>query len=1203
MNRDRLALHLPPAPLRAARPACSVICPSPAGWASYPISGGGLPLGAVALAAALHPYLAQDALSFSVLDPNGDFTTRVTTTDGALPLDGLADALWSRRRPFEAEDVMIGSTGQAGTLLRLDLSQVEPILHMAEGVVDDVTGNVLAGRLGAALEHLMRGSHQSLDTLAPSPIECTLFDRWRGAPPFYPLRSVDEYIIEGARAQPNLPAVRCGDRALTYRQLLGSAAAMARHLRDRGVSQGDIIPVCLPRSLELVTSLLGIIMAGAAYCAIPPTWPAERVQDIVTDLQAQLLVTDDRLIAERHHLEPVQATSDIAGATEEQIPERNRDLDAPFSVYYTSGSTGRPKGALSTHRAVLRTLLAPRHPCSEPPLHMLSATPLPWDVFTLELWFPLLHHGCCHLIDDAHLTSATLRRQIDAGVNTAWITSSLFNVFVDEDLDAFRGLRQVLTGGERLSPTHVRHFLTHHPDIDLVNGYGPVEASVFLTTHAIEMDDCAAPQGIPVGRPLPATEIIVLRRTADGELLRAALGEVGEIAAAGDGLSPGYMGMGAYQNDERFLLLSLDTEPPLRVYLTGDLGAWRNDGVLTYAGRADRQIKVRGHRVEPGEIEVVALQSPLIRQCLVYPQTDANGRVHGLAAYVVPAVDHFDRNDLFDFLAERLPEYLVPEHVVPLAALPLGAAGKIDPQALPPVGPHTRRHRSSSRIAGDDLRAEAAVVADHVADILGLPAVSSDDDLIALGLDSLGAIRLVARLVQHYGVAPTVVDILTEATPAGVAALIERERLRQNGADSAVAGTEIPLSDTQLQLWLDDLVRPEHRLANLVFLGYRFEGQVDGAKLMDAIRRVVGRHDALRTGIHEDDDGLPVGVDLDVDIALHRISVPSLRERLTDAEISDLAHGYASRVDLAAGPLCVAHLQAAGNETVLVLVVHHACFDGHSEDIFAREVSAAYSGGALPDAPSYRAYAARRAPRPATLDGWVERLRLIRDVSWPDVTTPTSGVGYGQLDVLLNAEDHRRLIETARTRRLTPFTIGLAAFGAAVRTVTGTPRFGIAVPSAGRPEGAWLDAIGHFVRTVVVPWDVDSYGVDAIVAMASTVREALSYQYVPLGDLLRAVGRHKDERSPLFQIQFAWQNTPAAAWDLAGVHATAVDIVPTVPQFEVTLEFWPHRGHGLPGRLEYDPVWVADATVTRLHNSFRDHLSQLMEQTTCNMEP
>ncbi|WP_158574120.1 AMP-binding protein [Streptomyces triticagri] len=498
---------------------------------------------------------------------------------------------------------------------------------------------------------------------------------------------IHEAVAAHAARTPDAPAVSQGRLRLTYGELDRAAEVFAAELRRRGAGPGTLVPVAVERSPLLVAVLLGVLKCGAGYAALDPSWPEQRLRTVVAALDPPVAV--GRALEPGRVWEPGPLRVHSAG---EEVPharvghenssharveqerveqESNRhapvDPSATAAVFFTSGTSGAPKGVLSPHRATTRLFAGPdRIAGLGPGRVMAQAAPVAWDAFTLEVWGALTSGAACAMSESGSLLPDDLRDLVSgAGVDTLWITSSLFNLFMDEDPDAFAGLTHVLTGGEVLSPAHVRAFLRRHPHTALINGYGPVESCVFATTHRITAADCDRPDGIPVGTPVPHTGVHLVD---------------GEIWVSGEGLAAGYLSL-PEATAERFTTLTVDGRPT-RAYRTGDRGFLDADGVLHFRGRTDRQVKIAGHRVEPAETEAAARQVPGLRDCAVVP---VNGRLE--LYYTTRPERPVTAATVRRALRTALPRHLVPHTVHALPALPVTANGKTDRDAL------TRRSR------------------------------------------------------------------------------------------------------------------------------------------------------------------------------------------------------------------------------------------------------------------------------------------------------------------------------------------------------------------------------------------------------------------------------------------------------------------------------------------------------------------------------
>ncbi|NBE51173.1 AMP-binding protein, partial [Streptomyces boluensis] len=455
-------------------------------------------------------------------------------------------------------------------------------------------------------------------------------------------RLIHTAVARHAARTPDAPALLQGDRRLTYRELDRAADAYAAELRKLGVGPGTLVPVALDRTPQLVAVLLGVLKCGAAYAALDLAWPEERLRTVVAALAPPVGVGEaltgcgipvwtpgateaQGIPGTPSTREPSRTPAAPETPTTDQPPTSSNTT--PATIFFTSGTTGTPKGVISPHRATTRLF---------PPggslvglgagRVMVQAAPVAWDAFTLEVWGPLLSGAACAMSTSRTLLPEELRELIARhGADTLWITSSLLNLFVDEDPDCFAGLTHVLTGGEVLSPAHIRALLRRHPDTAVFNGYGPVESCVFATLHRITPADCDRPDGIPLGTPVPDTGVHLVD---------------GEIWVSGDGLADGYLGLPEATAESFTELPRATAEHPtaahptdldrVRAYRTGDLGHRGPDGLLYFRGRTDRQVKVAGHRVEPGETEAVARRVPGVRDCAVLAVDDR------LALYYTP---------------------------------------------------------------------------------------------------------------------------------------------------------------------------------------------------------------------------------------------------------------------------------------------------------------------------------------------------------------------------------------------------------------------------------------------------------------------------------------------------------------------------------------------------------------------------------------
>jgi amino acid adenylation domain-containing protein len=565
---------------------------------------------------------------------------------------------------------------------------------------------------------------------------------------------------EAARRFPNKRAVVSGAAVLTYAELEARANRLAQHLVALGVKPDDRVALSLPRSIDSVVAVLAILKAGGAYMPLEASWPQERLLFLLQDAKVPVVITSNEL---RSRLPPYASSvvlidDPAIAARPATAPAVKVTAENLAYVMYTSGSTGTPKGVEVVHRAINRLVLEIRYCTLGPDEVLLHAAPLAFDASTLELWGALLHGGTVAVYTDQIPTAAGLKRVArEHGVTTMWLTAALFNTVIDEDPKALEGVKQILTGGEALSPGHIRRAYKALPGTQLINGYGPTETTTFAVCHFIPRDVPEGATSIPIGKPIRDTQLFVV----DEQRRLVAPGEVGELYIAGDGLARGYLNRPEL-TAERFVTIFGQ-----RAYRTGDLVKWLPDGTVDYVGRIDTQVKIRGYRIELGEIEAGLARHWSVKACAVLAIDDGTGSKR-LVAYVVPSGDAKPKaTELAAHLKASLPEYMVPATYVWLDALPVTENGKLDRRALP--APTTERPALANDFVAAQGREEEALCA-LWSQLLHVSAVGATDNFFALGGNSLLAVRMAARLKELLGREVPVLQVFEHPTVRGLVA-------------------------------------------------------------------------------------------------------------------------------------------------------------------------------------------------------------------------------------------------------------------------------------------------------------------------------------------------------------------------------------------------------------------------------------------------
>ncbi|WP_033439095.1 non-ribosomal peptide synthetase [Saccharothrix sp. NRRL B-16314] len=587
-----------------------------------------------------------------------------------------------------------------------------------------------------------------------------------------PEACITDLVAEQVASRPDAVAVECGESSLTYRELDARANQLAWLLREHGVGPDTPVAVCLDHGLDVVTTLLGVLKAGGCYLPLEPKHPDRRIALTLDDADVGVVLTRPGL-AHRFQGRPgatvleVDPTWSLVADRPTTAPDVPLSPDNLAYINFTSGSTGTPKGVLTTHRGVVRLVSDPNYTRLDADQVLLLYGTLAFDAATLELWGALCTGARVAVCASPEPTAAELEQVlVDHGVTVLWMTSGLFNTLVDVRPEALSGLRHLLVGGEALSPPHVRKAL--ELGVPVGNGYGPTEATVFTSVHRrISPVETAGP--IPIGLPVQHTDVVVV----DHDLNPAPFGVPGELLVGGAGLARGYQGRPDL-TAERFVPDPTGRRPGARLYRTGDIVRQDPDHTLHYVGRLDHQVKVRGFRVELGEVEAAIRELPGVRDAAASAHRGTDGVTH-LVGHVVldddaPDDAPDDVTSLGDLLRARVPDFLVPSLWTRLAALPLNRSGKVDRAALPSP---TSTATTPNRVFKAPRTQAERTVAQLWAEVFDLPRVARDDDFFALGGHSLLILRIIAMLQERHGIEVTVRSFLEHRTVEALAQAID----------------------------------------------------------------------------------------------------------------------------------------------------------------------------------------------------------------------------------------------------------------------------------------------------------------------------------------------------------------------------------------------------------------------------------------------
>ncbi len=881
-------------------------------------------------------------------------------------------------------------------------------------------------------------------------------------------------------------------RSLSYEALNRLSDAWAARLIREGVVPGTVVVLLGRRTMEMVIGILAILKAGGIYMPVDADYPAMRKNYLLTDSNAAFMVSTIPAGEPVPSIEPALPTLRLSI---ESPPSLNQAppmpqppaAETPAYIMYTSGSTGMPKGVLVTHRNVIRLVQnADYVPLNEETRILQTGAPV-FDATTFEIWGALLNGGQLALVPkevllDAHRLGAALKQ---FSINTIFFSTALFNRLTQQDVEIYAPLRYLLVGGDVLSPRTINAVRHRHPDVKVINCYGPTENTTFSTSHPIEMD---YPHTIPLGGPITNSTAYIV---GPGDRLQP-IGVWGELLLGGDGVATGYLNRPELTS-EKFVTLASGQGPEGVMYRSGDVARWLPDGSLEFRGRTDFQVKIRGFRVEPDEIQNHLEGHEKIKEAVVIPR--GQGAERYLCAYLVPYETQTEPQpsglevELREYLSQRLPEYMVPSHFLALGSLPLTSNGKLDRGALPK--PETSGTGHSYKPPENESQLKLAAIWEEE---LEISPIGIEDNFFDIGGHSLKAIGVVNKIHKVFETQVSIKDIFQHPTVAGLSRLIG-----ESTASAFKAIEKQPdkpyheLSYAQKRLWYLSKTQPGSTLFNMPAV-MTLKEKVNEETFRRVLEQLIQRHESLRTGIKEIDKQ-PVLEITPADLNLLDIQVEDLTQ-LDDTQLAQRRAGLsleesAHTFDLEQGSLFKARLVKCREDLYdCVFNMHHIISDGASLEILKQEFKVLYE--------AYKQDVPHQLP-PLELQykdysAWQNRLLKDEDEIkkarkfWKDQFSgnmpvlslpfdfspgPSNTKGSAAFRFVIPQQLTGRLRGMAAQQRASLFMVLLAGFNLLLSEISGQKDILIAIPAAARQHEALRNIIGMFVNTILLRNQID----------------------------------------------------------------------------------------------------------------------------------
>ncbi|MGN0448086.1 MAG: amino acid adenylation domain-containing protein, partial [Acutalibacteraceae bacterium] len=897
--------------------------------------------------------------------------------------------------------------------------------------------------------------------------------------PYPQTKCIHELFEEQAEKTPDKTAVIARDKTLTYKQLNEQANRIAHSLTEKGVCVGDIVGFKLPRRSYLLSTVLGILKTGAAYLPVDPEHPQDRIEYMLKDSKAKLCITEE-------NIEELLSCSKTENLNISVSPD-----DICYCIY-TSGSTGMPKSTLLSHKNavnyvskndknVLGGVIKEKH------RSILSVTTVGFDIFVTESLLPLVNGLEIVLADEneskiqAKLSCLIKNNPVDVIQTTPTKMKSL--ILDKTQLDFLKTFSVIILGGETLDRALVKE-LKQHTNAKIYNIYGPAETTVWVTNAEITDED-----DITIGKPMANTQIYIL----DKYMKPTPIGVTGELCIAGDGVGQGYL------NNEELTKEKFINNPfgEGKLYKTGDLAYWREDGNIVYVGRNDFQVKIRGLRIELGEIESVLCDVDKISQSAVVVRENSENRQLICAFYTG---EEIDAKEIRNIIGEKLPKYMLPHIFTHLDEMPLTVSGKIDRNALPEID--LESISTETEYVAPSTEKEKLLV-EAVETVLKAEKVSLLDNFFDLGGDSLKSIELTSVL-ERKGYT---VNIKSIFAAKDIEALAKELSLNEKTETKSEYDSVLPATAAQMRVYTQQMLAP---LSTLYNVNYAFKtDKVNKEKLEKAVNSLIERHESLRTHFENRDGIIYQVIDETAETKV---------EKLKDV------NSFVKAFDLGKSPL----IHVGCNDDTVVIDMHHIAVDGETMPVLFSEFNELYMERPLENTVQYGEFAVQQNDFEASEKYWLDVfskdipvLELPTDYQRGAVQSFNGSMHYKFIEKQL----HQKIEEKCKQRGITPFVYYMACFSVLLSKLSGNEDIVIGTPISGRTS-KFLNTVGMFVNTVALR--SKPFGDKTFRQLTEDIKEAsiaaIDNQNYPFNQLVKKLGIDEKGRNPLYDVMLAYQS-------------------------------------------------------------------------------
>ncbi|MCR8843450.1 amino acid adenylation domain-containing protein [Paenibacillus sp. SC116] len=1039
--------------------------------------------------------------------------------------------------------------------------------------------------------------------------------------PFHP------FIEAQAAKTPEHIAVVYKETKLTYRELDSAANRLARTLMAAGIGRESLVGILAERSAEMVVAILAVWKTGGAYVPIDPDYPEDRIEFMLQDSGAKVLLSQSWLADHFAFMTQTSETStsiifiddeNVYDCDDSALPMRNEGHDLAY-VIYTSGTTGRPKGVMIEHRSLVNTAYGYRreYRLNEFPVRLLQLASFSFDVSIGDIARALFNGGTMVIcpkddrVDPARLYDWILEYEITLFESTPALIIPFMNHIAASGLE-LPSMKLLITSSDACSVRDYRILQQQFGStMRIINSYGVTEAAIDTSVYDESLDKLPQSGNVPIGKATLNGRFYIV----DSMLNPVPVGIAGELCIGGPGVSRGYLNRPEL-NEEKFIMNPFI--PGEHLYRTGDLARWDVDGNVDFIGRMDHQVKIRGYRIELGEIESQILQLIEVDEVVVTALTDGRGQKY-LCAYIVAAGEEPLQTAIIrKELAKQLPDFMVPAQYVQLDEIPLTPNGKIDRKALPEPGEELGA--SSLYVAPSNVT--EAVLAKLWQEVLGVSQVGIDDHFFELGGHSLKAMLLLNHIAKQFQTSLTLREVFAQPTIRQLAELIQQAEKGVYATIEPVPEKQVyPVSSAQKRLYvihqLDTTSTAYNMCAALVM-----EGPINKRKLERALQKMVARHESFRTSfeMHEGEPVQRVHRKVEFNLISRQLEEAEVAAAVMDAHLlasteneellyEQVIHPFVRSFDLNSAPLLRSEIvKLSPQKHILLIDMHHIITDGMSVEVFVDELSRLYAGEILPELRiQYKDYAVwhnqflRQEQMQRQEKFWLDQFRdevpilnMPTDFSRPNVQSFEGG----QISFEVQPDLLRKLYKLCKETETTLFMVLLASYNVLLQKYSGQEDIIVGTPVAGRPHADLQQLIGMFVNTLALrnyP-EGDKTFADFLAEVKDRSLLAFENQDYPFEELLELLHLRRDaSRNPLFDTMFVLQNTGMNQIEMEGVTFTPFEFAEGISKFDLSLNV-EEIGDKLLVSFEYCSKLYEQATVQRLARHWIRILEAVVEQ-------